>query len=526
MKKTLVIRMGAIGDVILASPAVLNLKISYPESRLFFLTRHNLVPLVGRMAGVDEVLEFPTRASAHDLFRMGEYLDTLGLDSIIDLHGNIRSKYLLKHVAAGTKVQYHKRRLQRFFSVRLKKIYPDIPHTIDLYNGAVEKVGGRVYARRPVIRPTRENRATLKFAAAEPVVAIAPGASYPTKQWFPDRFGKLAVELFKQLSASIVMIIPDRDMEYEKLGQQIPHEKLETMINTDLPSLADIIEQCDLMICNDSGLSHLAGAVGTPVIALFGPTHPVLGFGPRGLRDTVIDVDEPCRPCSLHGKRACYRDERYCFSRIEVGDVFTVATEKLDAGVKGTAAIFVDRDGTLIKEKGYISSPDDVEPERNSTVAVKKAAAAGFKVIGLSNQSGIARGYFDTATAEKVNARTIELFAARGAPIEEILFCPHHPRGNIPEFGVECDCRKPHAGLVETAALKYDINPFRSWVIGDKLTDVQLAYTTGGRGILVRTGFGRAEEDRLHTEPGLAPETVADNLHAAVEYITRQSSGE
>jgi len=519
MKQILVIRLGAIGDVVLTSPAILNLKLSNPGAKISLLTRSYLAGLASMFTGVDEVLEFPADASVRDLFLMGEYLDKMGFDIVVDLHGNIRSQYLSKHIAAGVRVQYPKRRFQRWAAVKLNKINPDPPHTIDLYNEAVVKTGGRVYARRPVISLRPEDLIDLDFGEALPIIAIAPGASYPPKQWPPDRFRQLAVETFKQTPANVVLLLADIDEQMESLRDEIPRERLKIFVNSDLNRLTKIIAATDLLVCNDSGLLHIGSAVGTPVIALFGPTHPTLGFAPRGRNDTIMQVDEPCRPCSLHGKRICYRDRRYCFERIAVDDVLKEIIEKINAEEKGCKAIFVDRDGTLLKEKGYLDDPDDVEPESGAIDAVRRARKAGYKVVVLTNQSGVARGYYDEDTVHRVNEKMIDIFASENAPLDDVLYCPHYIKGSVPEYAVSCDCRKPAPGMVEEACRRHNINPSKSVVIGDKLTDVHLAAVSGGRGLLVRTGYGRQEEKYLQSQYMLGPEKITENLHEAVKYI-------
>ncbi|MEW5925741.1 MAG: HAD-IIIA family hydrolase, partial [Candidatus Zixiibacteriota bacterium] len=283
--------------------------------------------------------------------------------------------------------------------------------------------------------------------------------------------------------------------------------------------LAEIIAGTSLLICNDSALAHIGSAVGTPVIAIFGPTHPTLGFWPRGLRDCILQVDEPCRPCSLHGKRSCYRDRQYCFERISVNDVLEKAMNVIKSNAGGEKALFVDRDGTLIKEKGYLRDPNEVEPEFKAVEAIKMAREAGYRIIGLTNQSGVARGYYDEDTVHRVNQRVLDIFSLKGAPVDEILYCPHYIKGELPQYAIECICRKPATGMLELASLRHNINPFNSFVIGDKLTDVQLAAVSGGRGILVRTGFGKQEEKLLQTPYVLAPEIITENFHEAVKYV-------
>ncbi|SYZ73651.1 D-glycero-alpha-D-manno-heptose-1, 7-bisphosphate 7-phosphatase (modular protein) [Candidatus Zixiibacteriota bacterium] len=522
MKRILAIRLGAIGDVILTSPALLNLKLSFPDAVIYFLTRPKTAGIAKRFAGVDEIIEFPQKGNLIDLFKYGEFLDSSGFDYAVDFHGNIRSKYMMRHISAPVKVQYDKRRWERIRSIsprRIKGIRDDSPHTIDLYNAAVAKCGGKIFATRPILALDKDITVSRLFDNDAPTIAIAPGASYPPKKWPAERFIGFMQAAFDRLDANILLILSYQDKEIANIKSSIPLNRLRIRIDADLTELAGIISGSDLLLCNDSGLAHLGSAVGTPVMALFGPTHPTLGFAPRGLRDAVIQVDEFCRPCSLHGKTPCFREEQFCFTRIGVDDVVARAESMLRENAKGEKALFIDRDGTLIKEKDFIKNVTDIEPEAGSVEAIKAARAAGFKIIVLSNQSGVARGYFTEETVKIINRRISEIYRAAGAEIDDFFYCPHLPKGEIEEYAVECQCRKPHPGMVEEACRKHNINPFRAYVIGDKLSDTNLAAVIGGKGILVRTGYGVGEEEQLGKLKLPAPVTVAENLFDAVKYI-------
>ena len=524
MFKILVIRLGAIGDVILTTPALINLKLAFPQGKITFLTREHIAPLARTFIGADEVVEFPRQGTPLQLFHMAEMLDRDTFDLIIDLHGNFRSWYLSKHLAAARKVRYQKRRWERYAAVRRgkgKRIIEPAPHTIDLYNAAIREIGGKIYASRPAI-----NRKTLPdcpplFSESRVTVAVAPGASYPTKKWPPERFDALINKVYNELNANLILILSGEDGDSIKTGESLSRERIKSFVNADLTELASVLSTTDLLISNDSALAHLGSAVGTPVLAIFGPTHPTLGFYPRGLKDMIIQVDEYCRPCSLHGRRPCFRDRQYCFTRISVDNVFEQVAHLLTSNARGEKALFIDRDGTLIKEKEFLSNPGEIEPEDKAVEAIKNARAAGFKIIVISNQSGVARGYFSESTVAEINRRLLSLFAGRGAPIDDMLYCPHLPEGIIAEYAIDCDCRKPAPGMIEQACRKHNLNPFHSFVIGDKLTDNDLAAVVGARGILVRTGYGREEEAKLKNPHLIKPELIVNTLFDAVEYILK-----
>ena len=187
-----------------------------------------------------------------------------------------------------------------------------------------------------------------------------------------------------------------------------------------------------------------------------------------------------------------------------------------------SAAVFLDRDGTIIEEVGYLDRPERIELYPYSIAAIRALNRAGLRVILASNQSGVARGFFDEAMLEVVHAHVAALLAAGGARLDAYYYCPHHPDGKVAEFARACDCRKPGPGLVERAERELGIDPRRSFTIGDRWLDVALARRVGARGVLVRTGYGATEEDR--PQAGLEADAVVDNLVEAVSWILTRTN--
>jgi D-glycero-D-manno-heptose 1,7-bisphosphate phosphatase len=185
-------------------------------------------------------------------------------------------------------------------------------------------------------------------------------------------------------------------------------------------------------------------------------------------------------------------------------------------------AVFVDRDGTLIEEIGYLDRPERVSLFPWSIAAIRALNRAGMRVVMTSNQSGVARGFFTTAIVDEVHRHLAELLAAGGARIDAYYYCPHHPDGKVAEFARACDCRKPGPGLVERAERELGIDPRRSFTIGDRWLDVALARRVGAQGVLVRTGYGATEEDR--PQAGLEADAVVDNLVEAVSWILTRTN--
>lgn len=180
-------------------------------------------------------------------------------------------------------------------------------------------------------------------------------------------------------------------------------------------------------------------------------------------------------------------------------------------------AVFFDRDGTLIEESGYIDRLDRVRILVHAADALVVLKQAGFALVMITNQSGIAQGMTDVATVEQVHAHIAAHFAAAGAPLDGIYYCPHHPRGAVERWRGECACRKPLPGMAHDAARDLGLDLARSYVIGDRLRDVAVGHAVGGVGILVRSGYGA--HDEAHPDPAVVPDAVVDHVHQAALWI-------
>ena len=151
-------------------------------------------------------------------------------------------------------------------------------------------------------------------------------------------------------------------------------------------------------------------------------------------------------------------------------------------------AAFLDRDGTIIAEKNYIANPDDVALVEGAVAGLRDLTDAGFKLVLVTNQSGIARGLYSEADFHAVQQRLEDLLVEQGVRFDAVYFCPHHP-----DFTGVCDCRKPGVGMYRRAERNLKVDLADSVYIGDRLRDVEAAETFGGRGILVGTGYGEEE---------------------------------
>lgn len=177
-------------------------------------------------------------------------------------------------------------------------------------------------------------------------------------------------------------------------------------------------------------------------------------------------------------------------------------------------AVFLDRDGTINVEKEYLHRPEDFEFIPGAPQAIRLLNDAGFCVVVVTNQSGVARGYYDEAAVERLHRYMDDELACFGARVDAYYFCPHHPGHGSGIYKRECACRKPLPGMLVQAAADLTIDLTESWIIGDKLADVEAGLRAGCRPLLVRTGYGADEEARLPREV-----PVHDDILAAAQAI-------
>ncbi len=182
-----------------------------------------------------------------------------------------------------------------------------------------------------------------------------------------------------------------------------------------------------------------------------------------------------------------------------------------------TTAVFLDRDGTINEEVGYLNSLDKLVIYPQAVQAIRWLNESGMKCLVVTNQSGIARGYFSEAFVSEVHQYMGELVAREAAHLDGFYFCPHHPEGQG-AYRQRCLCRKPEPGLVLKAAADFGVDLGRSYLIGDTLRDIETAQKAGVRGVLVRTGYGQAAEAE-NAAGGIRPLHVADDILGAVRWV-------
>jgi D-glycero-D-manno-heptose 1,7-bisphosphate phosphatase len=183
-------------------------------------------------------------------------------------------------------------------------------------------------------------------------------------------------------------------------------------------------------------------------------------------------------------------------------------------------AVFIDRDGTMTVEGGYINHPSRLRLISGSAEAVRQLNHAGIFAMLVTNQAGVARGYFTEDLLKQVHAKLKRMLAAKDARLDALYYCPHHPREGPPEYRLDCNCRKPRTGMIEQACRDFAVDLSRSYMVGDKISDSEFGHKLGLRTVMVMTGYGRGEHEYQRQDWTDQPDHLARNLREAVKWIT------
>jgi len=186
-----------------------------------------------------------------------------------------------------------------------------------------------------------------------------------------------------------------------------------------------------------------------------------------------------------------------------------------------TPAVFFDRDGTLNEDVGYLDRLERLRIYPFATEALRVVSRAGYRIVVVTSQAGIAHGVIDEPTVDGIHAHMLARFADAGVHVDGVYYCPHHPDAKVERYRVTCDCAKPKPGLVLQAARDLDLDLARSFVVGDRWRDVLMGQGAGVRGVIVRTGYGGTEADV--PPPGARAEAVVANAMEAASWIVRHA---
>jgi heptosyltransferase-2 len=345
-QKILIIRLSAIGDILLATPLLRALRTQFPEARLDFVVKAEFADVLRYHPAIATLYELNTKNGLPELQTLGRRLREMRYEVIFDIHKNFRSRYLAYAAKPQKLFQYRKHIFRRWLLVHTKiNLMRRVPPIYQRYLAAAMPLGipplpplagGRWLELFWREQEEREADFAILREARLPLIGLAPGAGYFTKRWPAEYFGQLAANLIRR-NRQVVILGGAQEIA---LAQQIEKTvesmtgRREKIINLtgalSLLGSAAVIKRCQLLVANDSGLMHVAEAVGTPLLAIFGSTTAELGFSPQSPSSRVIEnVGLSCRPCSHLGYAQCPRGHFRCMREILPDKVWAAAQEML-----------------------------------------------------------------------------------------------------------------------------------------------------------------------------------------------------
>lgn len=559
--KRLVIRApNWIGDAVMCEPAIRGIRSLFPQAELTLLAKAAVADLFIGYPGLDHILLYEDKgvhAGWAGKWALAGTLRRQRFDLAV-LFQNAFEAAFLTWLADVTR-RYGYATDGRAFFLTDPIAVPDpgqLIHQVGYYWNMLRPLGltGEPSAPALAVLPDEERMMDERLATAgigpdDVIIGINPGSTYGTaKRWLPERFAETARRVAGQLGehegTRVVVVILGAKGE-EQLGKDIA-ARVDTRSavlsgTTTIRELMAVTKRCRLLVTNDTGPMHIAAAYGVPIVSVFGPTD-WRTTSPYGQAHSVVREPVDCAPCLL---RECPIDHR-CMTGISVERVYDAAVKQMQAdrltrkklasdklmsqematsvqklspcqpvnvsAVLSGYTIFLDRDGTLNPDSGYIRSPDQFELFAGVAQAMAKLKQAGARLIVVTNQSGVARGCLSITDLDAIHAKLGRLLGEAGVSLDAINFCPHHPDD-------ACECRKPNTGLIDRAVREWQVDLSKSYMIGDHARDMELAKRVGARSILVTTGAVRPEQVDGLIASGLVPDRVASSMADAVDWL-------
>jgi heptosyltransferase-2 len=323
----LLLRFSSLGDVVLATAAVKALHEDVPQAEIHVATKAPFAEIFSAHPAVANVLALPPGG---ELRALDAKIREERYDWVVDLHGNLRTRWLRARIRGPRWSVYRKAALRRRVAALLRR--PELlpaEHVIDRYLRALEPLGVSPLRRLPEILPRERDGEEpgrildrAGFGDARDLIALAPGARWPAKAWPEGYWGELLRRIRDQDRLQPILVGGDEDAALcDRIADAAGTPVVKAAGVLSVLGTAALLSRCRLLVANDSAPMHLAVAVGLPVVALFGPTVSGFGFFPLGGRDRVLERELPCRPCSVHGGTRCPEGHHSCLRDIEPEDV-------------------------------------------------------------------------------------------------------------------------------------------------------------------------------------------------------------
>ena len=355
MDQVFIIRLSSLGDVILATSVIDAVRAAWPDSAITFIVKEEYAPVLDQNPELSRVLVLkPAQRGLLSLWRLGRGLRREGADLVLDLQGGPRGRALSAAIGSRRVARADSRRISRMLmTARPARWRRQLPHAVERYLECLRRwTDGAALSRGPRVWLTdiekSKARAALQKTGIAPTVALAPGAKWRSKRWPERSFAQLAGALALEGSRVVVVGSEDEEPLVRRIVAAADDADLVSGICGGLRSLAAAFSACGAAVCNDSGLMHLAAAVGTPTLGIFGPTAPHFGFAPYGAGHETLWLGFECSPCSLHGDKPCRIAEKApCMEDIDPGMVLSALRSMFRVAGEGRSDRRSDRTRTL-----------------------------------------------------------------------------------------------------------------------------------------------------------------------------------
>jgi len=552
IKRILVRGPNWLGDAVMCEPALRGLRKLFPDAQIALLVKPAVADLFGGHPALTRVLTYDTtgrHAGLSGKWALAGQLRRQGFDLAVLFQNAFEAAFLT--FLAGVPRRYGYATDGRSLLLSDPVAAPDrrtLVHQVRYYWDLLKPLGlaGDPSAPELVVFPEEEQAMAGRFAqggltATDVVVGINPGSTYGgAKRWLPERFAEVTERLCRTIRESreqqVSVVILGAKGE-ERLGREIAarlsSRSLVLSGATTIRELMAALKRCAMLLTNDTGPMHIASAFQVPIVAIFGPTD-WRATSPFGSAHVIVRQPVDCAPCLL---RECPIDHR-CMTRVSVDQVYDAGLSSLSgrgglsslSGRRGLSGrdrtdqtnqkdridqmnvldgitVFLDRDGTLNYNPGYLKVAAELKLLAGVGPALARLKGAGAKLVVVTNQSGVGRGIITLKDLEAIHARLEGLLEQEGTALDAIYFCPHHPDDR-------CRCRKPEVGMVERAVSELQLDLRRSYLIGDHTRDIQLAHRVGAKAILLTPVL----LDTLKVEQAM-PDAVAKSMAEAVDWI-------
>lgn len=346
-QRILILRLSALGDCVLASAVVDALHGALPGSSLSFLVKRTYVPLFEEDARIERVVPYPVGSEGlAGLVRVVQDLRRMELDLLVDLHGTPRSMLIGLLAGARKRTVWSKQRFEREFLVRFHR--GSVTPVVQRYLECAARGTGMRLTGRPALLVSPgassgvdDRLVGLGIGPAEEIALVCPGARHSTKQWTIEGFADVANRTAACYGLRTVLAGDASDRgACVAVRSSLAGGAADLSGQLSLGEFIALVGRSRLVVCNDSAPMHIATSLGVPVVAVFGPTHPGLGFAPVGEGASVARLKVSCSPCSLHGDRKCHRSRRVCMEDLTTDQVMSHVGSSLQARAPRSRNVF------------------------------------------------------------------------------------------------------------------------------------------------------------------------------------------